>query len=99
MAIAPLRWYDWVLQQGVLIALLLGGSRHQASRAAKVDRRTVSRWWAWLESRHELFSFHLRSRFPEWGRTTNWKDFWRNCLDRLPLADIMAWLDLEACVP
>lgn len=88
-----------MLQQSVLVALLLGGSRHQASREAKLDRRTVSRWWAWLESRHELFSFHLRSRFPEWGRTINWKDFWRNCLDRLPLADIMAWLDLEVCVP
>jgi hypothetical protein len=88
-----------VLQQSVLVSMLLGGSRHQASRAAKVDRRTVGRWWDWLESRQELFAFRLRSRFPDWGRVSGWKDFWLNCLNKLPLAEIMAWLDLEVCVP
>ena len=79
--------------------MLLGGSTYQASRDAGVDRRTVKRWWAWLRSRHDTFSFHLRSRFPEWGRTGDWQHFWRHCLDQMPLSGVMAWLDMEVTVP
>jgi transposase-like protein len=99
LCVAPRRWHDWAVQQCALMVLLLGGSRRQASGDAKVDRRTVSRWWSWLAARHETFSLFLRSRFPEWGRAVDSAQFWRNCLAQMPLAGAMAWLDRDLTVP
>ena len=58
-------------------------------------RRTVRRWWNWLESSTLTFEFFLRSRFPEWGRATDWTSFWRVCLGSMPLSEIMACLDYD----
>jgi hypothetical protein len=100
LCIAPLRWYDWELQQNVLEWLLAEISLRQASIRASLDRRTVRRWWAWLNARTDQFAFHLRSRFPELGRASgDFKSFWKACLKQLPLSDLMAWLDKELAVP
>lgn len=100
LAIAPRRWYDWALQQRVLEWLLSALSLHQAAKRAELDRRTVRRWWAWLKSSTQLFSFKLRSRFPELGRAgDDWKAFWRAVLAAMPLCEAMAWLDRELVVP
>ncbi len=61
-------------------------------------RATLRRWWKWLAVRSEDFAFHLRSRFPELGRTPDWQAFWRACLDRMPWSEAMAWLDRNGVI-
>ena len=97
--IAPRRWYDWVVQQAVLLLLLGGGSLHHCARCGGRDRRTVRRWRDWLRERSEEFSFFLRSRLPELGRLAEFESFWRNVIDELSLQQAMAWLDRELVVP
>ena len=97
---APRRWYDWEVQQRVLEWLLAELSLHMVSERARLDRRTVRRWWEWLREQTTLFSFHLRQRFPDLGRTgDDWKAFWRACLDLMPLRDVMELLDRSLDVP
>lgn len=98
LCIAPRRWYDWAVQQVVLQNLLNGWSLHRCSRTSCLDRHTVRRWRDWLTARSETFIFHLRSRFPEWGRTDA-PDFWRTMPDGMSLANAMAWLDRDLIVP
>jgi len=93
--IAPRRWYGWTLQQQVLQSLLGGASLRASAAAVAVARRTVRRWWQWLTARHEHFSFFLRSRFPEWGRTSAWQMFWLTCLAHLSLGGAMTALDVD----
>jgi hypothetical protein len=83
------------VQQTVLLLLLAGQSFHSASRQAGMDRHTLRRWWRWLAMRGEAFGFHLRSRFPELGRSPDGPAFWRSCPDCMPLSDAMAWLDRQ----
>lgn len=97
--IAPRRWYDWTVQQRVLRVRLEQGSVHAAARAGQVDRRTARRWGAWLAARAEVFAFHLRSRFPDWGRAGDTGAFWRTSLAERSLPNLMAWLDRELIVP
>lgn len=92
--IAPRRWYDWAVQQVVLLWLLGGGSLHQAAVRGGVDRHTARRWWGWLKERGETFGFWLRSRFPDLGRSADFAGFWQGCLASMPLSRAMAWLDL-----
>lgn len=99
LAIAPRRWHPWAAQQRVLMSLLAGASLRQASALAGIVRRTARRWWHWLKERSLNFSFILRSRFPELGRSDDELSFWRTCLAAMPLAEAMAWIDREVAVP
>jgi hypothetical protein len=76
LCIAPRRWHDWSVQQGVLERLLNGFSRQSCAGAEVPERRTIGRWWEWLQEYGQTFEFHLRSRWPELGRTTGFGDFW-----------------------
>lgn len=96
--IAPRRWYSWAVQQAVLLMLLAGDSLNAVSLVSYPCRHTVRRWWRWLGAHSEDFGFHLRSRFPELGRAPDWKAFWKDCLDRMPLSETMAWLDRDGVV-
>jgi transposase-like protein len=91
--IAPRRWYAWAVQQQVLLMRLAGYSLHGMSLLVPACRHTLRRWWQWLAVRSSDFGFHLRSCFPELGRATDWRAFWRTCLERMPLSEVMAWLD------
>lgn len=93
--IAPRRWYDWAVQQVVLLCLLGGVSLHQAAVRGGVDRHTVRRWGTWLHGRSEVFGFWLRARFAELGRAVDFVEFWQGCLQAMTLSRAMAWLDLE----
>jgi len=97
--IAPRRWYDWVVQQAVLLLLLGGGSLHHCALCSGRDRRTVRRWRDWLRERSEEFSFFLRSRLPELGRLAEFESFWRNVIDEVSLQQAFAWLDRDLVVP
>ncbi len=96
--IAPHRWYLWPVQQTVLALLLSGFSVRKVACKCRPGRRTISRWWYWLEQRFDLHSFHLRNRFPELGRYAGLTSFWMACFDRMSLADAMACLDRESVI-
>lgn len=94
--IAPRRWYLWSVQQAVLMSLLCGISLDEcATRWASLGpaASTMRRWWRWLRTHHELFSFHLRTHQPEWGRAAQWREFWQRALQDEPLRELMAYLD------
>lgn len=97
--IAPRRWYDWAVQQAVLMLLLGGMSLHGCARASGLDRRTVRRWGDWLRGRNGQFAFFLRSRRPELGRVADFESFWRNVLNEHSLRQTMTWLDGDLGVP
>ncbi len=86
------------MQQVVVLWLLAGGSVQQAALRGGVARHTVRRWWVWLKARSETFSFWLRSRFRELGRTVDFSGFWQGGLAAMPLSQAMAWLDLAGVV-
>jgi transposase-like protein len=97
--IAPQRWYDWSVQQAVLLLLLAGVSLHRCAQCSGRDRRTVRRWRDWLHERGDSFAFFLRSRLPELGRAVDFASFWRNVIEGVSLQQAMAWLDRELAVP
>ena len=97
--IAPRRWYDWLVQQAVLLLLLGGGSLRQCARCTGRARSTVRRWRDWLHERGEPFAFFLRSRLPELGRWAEFESFWRNVIDGLSLQQAMVVLDRDLVVP
>ncbi len=96
--IAPRRWYDWAIQQAIILMFLSGCSLHGCSRQCGLDRRTLRRWWTELQVRHHEFQLFLRARFPELGRSIDFADFWRQCLQAMPLSRAMYWLDREGVV-
>lgn len=90
--LSPRRWYLWAVQAAVLIQLLAGGSVHACAREHGPDRRTVRRWWRWLQDSHARFADQLKRRIPDLGRTADWREFWRRCLSDELLQEVMAWL-------
>ncbi len=97
--IAARRWFDWAVQQAVLLLLLGGASLRHCERCSGRDRRTVRRWRDWLQERSERFAFFLRSRFPELGRWADFESFWRHVIEDVSLQQAMVWLDRELDVP
>jgi hypothetical protein len=98
----PRRWYLWNVQGAVLLALLSGISLRRCADTFGCilgpSRRTVRRWWRWLQARHDLFSFHLRHHEPEWGGAVHWTQFWCRALAQQPLRELMAYLDRERLI-
>ena len=91
--LSPWRQYWWKRQQAVLERLLSGASIRAVARRMWPSRRTVGRWWDWLQARFDAHSLPLRSRFPELGRAVDWKGFWLRCFERMSLGTAMGWLD------
>jgi len=96
--IAPRRWYDWAVQQVVLLLLLAGTSLRQGCRQTGCARSTVRRWRDWLQARSAQFSFFLRSRLPQLGRLPE-PDFWPEVITRMTLTYVMTQLDRDLVVP
>lgn len=109
--IAPRRWYAWQLQEKRLRRLLapscpdapessdVSGAADAADPCPIPARRTVQRWWHWLQARTMEFRFALSSRFPELGRAADGTGFWLQVFDTLGLSRAMAWCDQEMNVP
>jgi transposase-like protein len=96
LCICPRRWYAWALQQQVLQLLIAGASLRRTAAIFALGYHTVRRWWRWLSTVHEDFSFHLRSRFASLGRSVGFATFWLACLQLMPLCEAMAWLDHDS---
>ena len=92
-SLAPRRQYWWQTQQRMLEGLISGQSIRAMAGKMWPSRRTVGRWWAWLQGQFDEHSLHLRSRFPELGRTVDWRSFWSLCFECLGLSEAMGWLD------
>jgi transposase-like protein len=99
LCIAPRRWYNWAVQQLVLLLILTGRSVNYCSGFAALDRRTVRRWRDWLAQRSEDFVFHLRSRFAELGRAPDTPMLWYRVMHEMTLGVAMALLDQDLIVP
>ena len=97
--IAPRRWFDWFMQQLVLLMLLAGNSVRLCSHCSGRARSTVRRWRDWLGVRGDTFTFWLRSRFPELGRHPDQPSFWRDVMHNMTLMQAMAWCDRGMDVP
>ncbi len=91
--LSPRRQYGWKSQQAVLERLIPGESVREVARRMWPSRRTVGRWWQWLEGRFDEQAFHLRSRYSQLGRAVDWKAFWSLCFERMSLSEAMGWLD------
>jgi transposase-like protein len=89
----PRRQYGWQSQQAVLEGLISGQPIREMARRLWPSRRTIGQWWRWLEERFDLHALHLRSRFPDLGRSVDWKTFWSLCFERMTLTEAMGWLD------
>ena len=96
--IAPRRWYPWSVQQQSL-SPRVGAAPAECGDDGQPAVRSIDRWWRWLRDRGPLFAFHLRARFPELGRASEFCDFWRQVFATLGLPRAMAWLDREMSVP
>lgn len=96
--IAPRRWYDWAMQQMVLLLILGGVSLHQGCRHSGCARSTLRRWRVWLQARRAQFSFFLRSRLPDLGRLPE-ANFWPQVISSMSLAYVMTRLDQDLVVP
>ena len=92
------RHYSWKSQQAVLTLLLAGVSIFKISRQLLPSRHTIGRWWRRLQAQYGQHSFHLRNRFPDLGRHLLLPDFWSACLQKMSLADAMAWLDRDGVI-
>ena len=93
--IPPRRWYLWAVQQACMVACLLGKKVSQIATEQLPRRQTISRW---ERHRHEQFKehqFYLLARFQEFGRQTNFKDFWSKCLSQFSLSRIYYFLNLD----
>jgi len=65
--ISPRRWYDWAVQQFVLLMLLAGCSVHRCAVCTGRERHTVRRWRDWLSERSEVFASGLLPAQPAPG--------------------------------
>jgi len=97
--IAPRRWYDWAVQQVVLLILMAGVSLFQCCQQTGRALSTVRRWRDWLRARSDKFTFFLRSRFPELGRVPEPDSFWHQVISSMSLAQAMAVLNRDLVVP
>ncbi len=73
--------------------MIAGESIREVARRMWPSRRTIGRWWDWLQAQFDEHSLHLRSRFAELGRAVDWKGFWSRCFERMSLGEAMGWLD------
>ena len=97
--IAPRRWYNWSVQQGVLEQRLNERPGHHGAHGNRPDRRTAARWWDWLQKNSLLFEFHLRARCAELGRAVDFAAFWSRLFASMGLVQAMTLLDQQMSVP
>ena len=97
--IAPRRWYSWAVQAVCLLAVMRGVQAQSGASWRSPARRTIARWWGWLQQCGALFRFHLNSRFAELGRLGEELDYWCHVIETMGLSRAMAFVNREMRVP
>jgi len=97
--IAPRRWYSWAVQAVCLLALMRGVEPECDASGRSPARRTVGRWWGWLQQCGAVFRFHLNSRFAEFGRLGEELGYWCHVIGTMGLSRAMAFVNREMRVP
>ena len=97
--IAPKRWYNWAVQAVCLLAVMRGTQPEGNASLRKPARRTIGRWWRWLQERGPVFRFQLNSRFAELGRVGEELDYWCHVIETMGLSRAMAFVNREMRVP
>lgn len=100
--IPPRRWYLWEDQQQVLSELLNGASIRQVSQSLTPSRRTVARWWRWMNDHYKIFSLHilnhLHQELGHYNRSAH--DFWSALFEQRSLMEGMVFnLDAGVKIP
>ena len=97
--IAPRRWYSWAVQAVCLLAVMRGVEPEVCASGRSPARRTIGRWWRWLQECGSVFRFHLNSRFAELGRLGEELDYWCQVIGTMGLSRAMAFVNREMRVP
>lgn len=87
--IPPRRWYLWDVQQLALLLFLAGKKIYAIAKEILPSRWTIGRW---ITRWKEKFLDHkdaLCHHFVDLGRTPDFTDFWKSCLDKVSLASAM----------
>jgi transposase-like protein len=87
--IPPRRWYLWEIQQAVLLMVLNGDSYRTIAKKTHPVSSTIARWIKHLKKRTVVYMDHLKFLYPKLNRLTDFKRFWRRCLEFFPLSKIM----------
>ena len=87
--IPPRRWYVWGVQQAALLLVLGGKSIYAAAKESIPSRHTISRWMTRSREQFTKHKITLCQHLSDWGRTTDFIDFWKSCFNRLSLAQAM----------
>lgn len=88
--IPPRRWYTWSVQEEALSQLLTLKNFTQGAKKLVPSRRTLSRWWDAWKRDHPVYADLIQAQYPTLGRlTAKFGDFWRTCLSRFTLANVM----------
>lgn len=91
--IAPHRWYQWKIQQAVVLLCLSNVSQYKVSQKLSASRFTISRWLSQLKSRFHEHACHLKSIFSWLGYTSGFIEFWQTYLSRSRLSTAMLLLN------
>ena len=97
--IAPRRWYNWLVQAVCLLAVMRGVEPELGASGRSPARRTIGRWWGWLQECGPVFRFHLNSRFAELGALGEELDYWCHVIGTMGLSRAMAFVNREMRVP
>lgn len=87
--IPPRRWYPWLVQQAVLIAILARKGWRSVSNALGPSRSTCRRWWGSLRTQFLHHTTALRTLISDLGRYVCFEAFWQECLNLMPLSRAM----------
>jgi transposase-like protein len=90
--LSPRRWYDWNLQAEALKLCIAGWSYKAIAKKLRPSRTTIARWMRRLEERFKHHSDYLRQKISSLCMFSEWKSFWKNCLEEIPLSQAMRHL-------
>ena len=87
--ISPRRWYTWEEQQQVLLLFILEQSAYSIAKQCGPSYKTIRRWIARFNERIDIHKDTLKNKFNFLCRTSDFNDFWGECLKKITLADAM----------
>jgi len=87
--IAPLRWYQWAIQQLVLQQRLDGATWEVINQISGISIKTCRRWFTWLQNSFGKHAHVLKNVAGNLGHLlhdcVNFKSFWQKCFSHISL--------------